>query len=313
MTGTQQASRTRSLGASLLDQVLAETLDPAYAQAAQARAARPAPSRGARARGQALVAATMVLAGLLAALTYDQASAGSAGREQIREALIADIDRESGVTDDLVATLSQLQTDVGAARDQALSSSLGGQRALAELARQEAGAATEPVSGPGLRVTLGNTLPSADDDPVAGGAETDQVAQVLDRDLQLLVNSLWAAGAEAISVDGQRLGPTTTIRQAGGAILVDLRPVTSPYEVLAIGDRDALYDGFITSPEARYLGNLQITYDWVFTFGRADDLQMDGAGSAELRAARPVEPADASATPPGGATPTTAAGADDGD
>lgn len=315
MTATQQPSRTRSLGASLLDQVLAETVDPAYAQAAAARAGRPAPTRGARRRGQALVAATMVVAGLLAALTYDQASAGSAGREQIRDALIADIDRESGVTDDLVASLGQLQTDVGTARAQALSASTEGQQALAQLARQEAGAATQPVSGPGLEVVLGNAQPSADDDPVAGTTPAaDQVAQVLDRDLQLLVNALWSAGAEAISVDGQRLGPTTTIRQAGGAILVDLRPVSSPYDVLAIGDPDALQNGFISSPEASYLVNLQLTYNWVFTFNRDPAISMPGASSTELRSARPVgepggaaDPTSVPTTPGAGPTP------DDGD
>jgi len=310
VSGTQQASRTRSLGASLLDQVLAETVDPAYAQAAAARADRPAPTRGARRRGQALVAATMVLAGLLAALTYDQASAGSEGREQIRDALIADIDRESGVTDDLVAGLAQLQTDVGTARAQALSASTEGQQALAELARQEAGAATEPVSGPGLDVVLGNALPSADDDPVAGAAPADSdVALVLDRDLQLLVNVLWASGAEAISIDGQRLGPTTTIRQAGGAILVDLRPVTSPYDVQAIGDPDALNNGFVSRPDTLYLGQLAVTYDWVFTFNRVGSISMAGAGSTELRAARPLGPA----APPAGTTPGEGTTTDDGD
>ncbi len=310
MTSTQQPSRTRSLGASLLDQVLAETLDPAYARAAEARAARPAPTRGARRRGQALVAATMVIAGLLAALTYDQASAGSEGRQQIRAALIADIDRESGVTDDLVASLADLQGQVRAARDQALSASTGGQLALDQLAGQEAGAATGPVHGPGLTVTLGNALPSADDDPVAGRTPADtEVAQVLDRDLQLLVNALWSSGAEAISVGGQRLGPTTTIRQAGGAILVDLRPVTSPYEVLAIGDPDTLQNRFLRTPEANYLANLQVTYDWVFTFGRSDDLELPGASSTELRSARPLTPEDAPAT----GTPTPSVPGDGGD
>ncbi|MEI4271233.1 DUF881 domain-containing protein [Klenkia sp. LSe6-5] len=313
MTGTQQASRTRSLGASLLDQVLAETVDPAYAQAAAARATRPAPTRAARRRGQAAVAATMALAGLLAALTYDQAAAGSEGRQQIREALIADIDRESEVTDDLVTGLAQLQADVGAARDQALSASAVGQVALADLARQEAGAASQPVRGPGLVVTLGNALPSAGDDPVADATADDEVAQVLDRDLQLLVNALWSAGAEAISIDGQRLGPTTTIRQAGGAILVDLRPVTSPYEVQAIGDPDALNNGFLQTPEATYLGQLQVTYDWVFTFGRSEDLQLPGASSAELRNAEPVDPAGSAPATDPATDPDTPPTTDDGD
>ncbi|MCW2705403.1 MAG: hypothetical protein JWQ37_3398, partial [Blastococcus sp.] len=43
MTGSTRGYARRSLGASLLDDVLAETLDPAYAQAAAARAAGTSP------------------------------------------------------------------------------------------------------------------------------------------------------------------------------------------------------------------------------------------------------------------------------
>ncbi len=325
----------RSLGSSLLDQVLAETVDPAYAQAAEAKRARakaaeaahasrvrraraagePEPAaprvRGHR-RGEALVAVTMVLAGLLAALTYSEASAGAAGREAVREALIDDIETESAATDDLVTTLTDLQTEVTAARDQALAASSVGQQALARLATAETGAAAVPVTGPGLVVTLGNPLPSAAQDPVGGSGTDDPTALVLDRDLQLLVNALWAAGAEAISVDGQRLGPTTAIRQAGGAILVDFRPVSSPYEVQAIGDPDLLNNGFLRSPEATYLAGLEITYGIVFTFGRADDLTLPGASSTELREAEPVPVTEGSSDPSAdpASDPTTS---DDGD
>lgn len=311
----QPRSIPRSLGASLLDQVLAETVDPAYAQAAQAKEARrkaalaahasrvrvaeaqgePVPARPrepGRRRGQVLVAVTMVLAGLLAALTYTEASTGAEGREQIRERLVADIDTESQATDDLVEQLGALQTSVAAARDETLAASTVGQLALEELQVAETGAAALPVRGPGLVVTLGNPLPSADDDPVGGTATTDPVAQVLDRDLQQLVNALWAAGAEAVSINGQRLGPTTAIRQAGGAILVDFRPVASPYEVSAIGDPDQLNNGFLSSPEAAALAQLEVTYDLVFTFNRSDDLELPAASSAELRAATPLDPAD---------------------
>ena len=53
----------------------------------------------------------------------------------------------------------------------------------------------------------------------------------------MVVNALWAAGAEAISVNGQRIGPDTFVRTAGSAILVNVTPVSSPYEVAAIGTR----------------------------------------------------------------------------
>jgi hypothetical protein len=101
----------RSLGASLLDQVLAETLDPAYAQAAARRAAAAAPAgepavpsdRRERRLSRAVVALVMVVAGVLAAVTVDQAAAGARGREQVRQALLGDIDRERDTAGELGA------------------------------------------------------------------------------------------------------------------------------------------------------------------------------------------------------------------
>ena len=52
--------------------------------------------------------------------------------------------------------------------------------------------------------------------------------RVLDRDLQVMVNALWAAGAEAIAINGQRLTARSAIRYAGEAILLDFRPLVPP-------------------------------------------------------------------------------------
>jgi uncharacterized protein YlxW (UPF0749 family) len=295
--------RQRSLGASLLDQVLAETVDPAYAQAAAARAARaeeaggpsgPRPGRPGwlrRRRGQLLVALTLLIAGLLASVTYGQAAAGAQGREQARQALRDDIVAESETTDDLVAQSDELNRQVTRTRQQALAASVVGQRALEELAAAEQAAAVVAVSGPGLRVTMDNAPPAADSDPVGGSDQVALAGIVQDGDLQLVVNALWASGAEAISINGQRIGSTTAIRQAGDAILVDLRPVTTPYDVSAIGDPDDLRNAFLKTPEASSLAGLSRDYGVVFEFARADELHLPAGTSAELRSARPLEPA----------------------
>ena len=103
-----------------------------------------------------------------------------------------------------------------------------------------------------------------------------------------LANALWAAGAEAISINGQRLGPTSAIRFAGEAVLVDFRPVTNPYEVRAIGDPETLSSGFLASPEVGALALIEETYGLRFDFARKDDLSLPAASTPELRAARPV-------------------------
>jgi uncharacterized protein YlxW (UPF0749 family) len=288
------------MGASLLDAVLAETLDPAYAQAAQARAARAAPDvpastagphRARRWRAQLLVGLTMAIAGVLAAVTYHQAAVESQGRAQVRTALVGDIQDASAVTDELASELEGLRAEVSSTREELLAASAVGQQALDELARAEQGAAAVPVSGPGLLVTLANADPAADEDPVGGATEEDPRGRVRDGDLQLVVNALWAAGAEAVGINGQRLGPTSAIRFAGEAVLVDFRPVTNPYEISAIGDPDTLSSSFLASPEVGALALISESFDLRFEFAQEDELSLPPASTPELRSARADTPA----------------------
>jgi uncharacterized protein YlxW (UPF0749 family) len=278
----------RSLGASLLDAVLAETLDPAYAQAAEAKAARggPAPAPW---RGRVLVALTMVVAGLLAAATYNQAAAGAQGREEFRAALIDDIQRQSDLSDDLEAQFDDLRAEVTSSREELLAATAVGQEALDDLAVAEQSAAAVPVTGPGLLVNLANAEPKADEDPVGGAAAGDPRGRVRDGHLQLVVNALWAAGAEAISINGQRLGPTTAIRFAGDAVLVDFRPVMNPYEISAIGDPETLSNRFLASPEVIALADISASFDLRFDFSREEELTLPAANTPELRNARPED------------------------
>jgi uncharacterized protein YlxW (UPF0749 family) len=283
------------MGASLLDDVLAETLDPAYAQAsarrveaqaAAARRAEPTPAR--RSRGRLLVALVMVVAGVLVAVTYDQAAATAQGRQQIRAVLIEDIQRSSDAGDELTAELEELRVEVARTTDDLLAASVIGQQALDEVAAAEQGAAAVPVSGPGLLVTMANPESDADDDPVGGGAE-DASGKVRDGYLQLVVNALWASGAEAISINDQRLGPTSAIRFAGEAVLVDFRPVMNPYEIRAIGDPDELSAAFLRSPEVIDLAEISATFGLRFDFADAEELTLPAGNTLELRSAEPVE------------------------
>lgn len=306
MSTLQRGGGPRSLGASLLDQVLAETLDPAYAEAARARAARAAGADAPPSRwrgGQVAVAVVRAVAGVLAVVTYDQAAAGAQGREEVRAALVEDIEEESAVTDRLVVDLAAVRAEVTAARDDALAATAVGQRALDRLADAELAAGLVPVSGPGLLVTLADAEPDADADPVGGTAEADPRGQVRDGDLQLVVNALWAAGAEAVGINGQRLGPTTAIRFAGEAVLVDFQPVTNPYLVSAVGDPETLRERFLTSPEVAALAAISESFGLRFEFAQEDELSLPAGSPPELRSAVPVSevpPAPAPEPAPGG-------------
>ena len=87
------------------------------------------------------------------------------------------------------------------------------------------------MSGPGLTITVTDPGVGPDLSDVSKQRVAGRPQVILDRDLQLVVNSLWAGGAEAIAVGGVRIGPDVTIRQAGGAILVDNQPIASPYTI----------------------------------------------------------------------------------
>lgn len=56
------------------------------------------------------------------------------------------------------------------------------------------------------------------------------------QDIVAVVNELWAAGAEAIAVNGQRLTATTGLGQVGGTVVVNLQRLTGPFDIVAIGD-----------------------------------------------------------------------------
>jgi uncharacterized protein YlxW (UPF0749 family) len=130
----------------------------------------------------------------------------------------------------------------------------------------------------------------------------DDNGRIRDRDLQSLVNALWAAGAEAVSIGGQRLAPTTTIRAAGEAILVDLRPVQSPYGIEAVGDPATLLPRFADSEAARRFQSYTGLYGIQFSVRTADDLRLRAATDPDLRYASPVPaPTTVSPSTPGSA------------
>lgn len=101
-------------------------------------------------------------------------------------------------------------------------------------------AGTVALEGNGLTVSLKDSArePTTEEDSGA--------FRIHDSDLQLVVNALFAAGAEAVAVNDSRLVATTPIRSAGDTIVVNFRPLNPPYKVSAIGaDRKAFEDSEI--------------------------------------------------------------------
>src|SRR5262249_30853018 len=84
------------------------------------------------------------------------------------------------------------------------------------------------------------------------------------------------------AINGQRLTSISTIRTAGSAVLVDFRPVTSPYDVSAIGPSN-LVDGFNQSPAAATMRGLAQQYGLGFSVRTTSELTLPAAAGPSLR------------------------------
>lgn len=277
----------------LLTDLFVNPLDPGYADAAARRSAG-APLSGLRRlirRSGTVVVLTVF--GFLLASAYLQVVKEAPEAARVRAQLVKDVTRKERESRELQRRAEVLRDEVARARDRALAGAGGGAEAD-RLRTMEAGAGLAKVTGPGVVVTLSDG--PRETDSVTGEPVGEDLGRVLDRDLQRLVNALWQAGAEAISIDGQRLSSVSTIRAAGQAILVDFTPVADPYRVRAIGP-PTMRRAFVTSRAAEQFRWLQNKYQMGFDVSGQRDLTLPAAADPQLRHAKPPKPDQSPASP----------------
>jgi uncharacterized protein YlxW (UPF0749 family) len=223
-------------------------------------------------------ALVMVLFAALVVTAAVQTSRNSASNERERRELVGQVDQaRSQVNDDRTRLLS-LQREVRQLQTRQLSGDTSAQGILDTIKLLGIRAGTVPVRGPGVRVV-------ADDAPGADSARNE----VLDSDLQKLVNGLWEAGAEAISLNGQRLTNLSTIRLAGGAITVNAHSLRRPYVVSAIGDKDTLPARFAETSSGQAWLDLQREVGLKLKITPVSSLRLPAA-EASLRYANQQKP-----------------------
>ena len=260
----------------------ASAVDPAYLEVA-AGTPRPPRPRGGGHRSSAQVLLLVALLGLLTGVVVSQVRHGATEADGVRRSLAADVRQQTGDTDRLARSAEALRADVTRLRNRALGDGLTGRAAAAQVAALELVTGVLAVHGPGVVVTLDDAPAPVAAAQGRGGRAGD--GRVYDRDLQDAVNALWAAGAEAISINGQRLTALTAIRSAGQAVLVDLRPLSPPYVVRAVGDPDRVEPAFAESPAARRLSTYTSLYGLGFDERRAARLDLPAAATPVLRVA----------------------------
>jgi uncharacterized protein YlxW (UPF0749 family) len=190
--------------------------------------------------------------------------------------------------DELKAAILDLRSRIQGA-EQADAGSAEVVRGLnADLERARIAAGLIPLTGTGIILQLEDSLepaaPDAIDDDYLVGA----------RDLRTIVEELWAAGAQAIGINGERVTTTTSVIGVGPSILVNSAYLAPPYQVTALGEDD-LYARLAASPGfVDFIRARAETYGIRVSFAEPETVDIPAfAGTVTLRYARPgaAEPA----------------------
>ncbi|MDH6697118.1 DUF881 domain-containing protein [Streptomyces sp. MAA16] len=270
---------------SLLTNVMDHSLDDGYAEAASRKRAAGDAGLPKTLRAKLGLAGGLVLAALVVTVGAAQARVAAPVVAKEREELIDRIDRETETADKLEGSVDKLRAEVSARQREALR--MSGGSGQADLVAVLSGAAA--VHGPGVKLVVSDAKEAGG----GGGGNPRETSgfsdtgRVRDRDMQRVVNGLWASGAEAISINGQRLTALSAIRAAGDAILVDNKPLVPPYTVLAVGNGKELSSTFQDSADGLYLHALQETYGIRTAISVESDLRLPAAPSVIVRTAQP--------------------------
>ncbi len=179
---------------------------------------------------------------------------------------------------DLVAEVDSLTASLS-------KNSAGGAREKAEALRGPAG--LDPVTGPGLTITLTDAPKS-----MQSVVETDEELRSLvvhQQDIQAVANALWEGGAEAMTIQDQRVISTTGIRCVGNSVVLHDVPYAPPYRISAIGPINTMLDAINASPYIGFYLEGVAAYDLGWDVQVEPSLDLPGyAGSTGLSYARPA-------------------------
>jgi uncharacterized protein YlxW (UPF0749 family) len=206
-----------------------------------------APVRRARRWWTVLVPLTALAAGLLFATSAETAQGTDLRadrRLQLTELIAreqADVERREQIAAGLRRAVEAAADDV-AARDSAVSAA----KAPREL---ELAAGLVPVVGPAVTVRMDDAPRQPGRPPLSDDPDDLVIHQ---QDVQAVVNALWAGGAEAMTLMGQRVVSTSAVRCVGNTLILHGRVYSPPFVVTAIGDPAALRRSLETDPGVLY-------------------------------------------------------------
>jgi uncharacterized protein YlxW (UPF0749 family) len=247
-------------------------MDEDYAHVSERRRSAQEPPGGRRPGPAALV--VLAVFGILVATAAVQTSRNADESARSHESLVKQVQAHRAALTERRRTLRALQQDIAAQRAGDLAATEQGRRLQARLTRLALATGTIAARGPGIKVVV-------DDAPGAKSA----AEMVQAGDLQKLVNGLWEVGAEAISVNGQRLTAVSPIRDAGSAVTVNFVSLRRPYTVSVIGNPRTMGAALVDTAGGQQWVNLQ-SIGLTFDITIEDSMVLPAAKPVSLRSAR---------------------------
>lgn len=227
-----------------------------------------------RSRVSLAVAVVAFVAGLLFATSASVfASRDSAGPRDLR-GLVAE---EAARLEQRNVEVEELRSEVAALQESFHAGP------VAQFPSQALENGTEPVVGPGVVVSLS-------DAPASSTSDNPDDLVVHQQDLQGVVNALWAGGAEAIAIQGQRVVSTTAVRCIGNVLLLHGRTYSPPYVIEAIGDPDLLTEALADDAAVELYLRYVEAFDMGWSVHESDDLALPAyTGARTLNYASALE------------------------
>lgn len=230
------------------------------------------------------------LAGFMLAATHAFSGGNEIRRSDSPSPRLVDLVRETQKSvDQLSATRDGLAAEMAAARDKSAAQDSAVAAALGSTAEVADAAGVQPVTGPGLVVTLSDAKRDANGRFPRDASPDDLV--VHQQDVEGVLNALWSAGAEAIQMqDDQRLVAGSVPRCVGNTLLLHGRTYSPPYVITAIGDADAMQAALDAAPLVILYRQYVARFGLGYTVTRGHHLEVAGYRDAiALNKATPLE------------------------
>ncbi|WP_235997137.1 DUF881 domain-containing protein [Aestuariimicrobium ganziense] len=202
-----------------------------HARAAMGRSPRTTWSRMAT-MGVIALAALMATVGAMAARGGDLRAGRNA---DLTDLVIVEVEQNRRLTGELAALRAEVE---GLSKLDLADPALAAQ--LETISIQSG---TTPVKGPAVKVVLTDAPLE-----VKPPGVSDDLLVVHQQDIQMVVNLLWASGAEAMTIQGQRVVSSTGVKCVGNTVVLHGVPYAPPYEIVAIGDVAVLNAALDSSP-----------------------------------------------------------------